>query len=95
MLEGQAMGVPVVAPNIAGVRDIVRNGETGWLFEPEDPTDLARALDFVLDDENSGVVKAAVVAGSEQAKDLDVKSQAQRWVDVYGTVADITLIPVE
>ncbi|NOX29182.1 MAG: glycosyltransferase family 4 protein, partial [Actinobacteria bacterium] len=35
LLEGQAMGVPVIAPDIAGVRDIVREGETGWLFEPE------------------------------------------------------------
>ncbi len=94
LLEGQAMGVPVIAPDITGVRDIVREGETGWLFEPENPTDLARALDFVLDPSNAQAVEAATVAGSDQAKSLDVKSQARRWVDVYGVAADVELGPV-
>jgi glycosyltransferase involved in cell wall biosynthesis len=47
--EAGAMGRPVIAPNHGAAPEIVRpGGETGWLFWPESPDDLARALDDAL-----------------------------------------------
>lgn len=45
LLEAAAAGVPAVASRVAGVPEIVRDGETGWLVEPGDVRGLARALD--------------------------------------------------
>lgn len=42
--EGQAMGRPVIATDHGGAREIVRDGETGWLVPPDDPDALAGAL---------------------------------------------------
>jgi len=42
--EAQAMGRPVVAADHGGAREIVIDGETGWLFAPDDPAALAAAL---------------------------------------------------
>ena len=42
--EAQAMGRPVVAANHGGAREIVIDGETGWLFGHDDPAALAAAL---------------------------------------------------
>jgi glycosyltransferase involved in cell wall biosynthesis len=44
LLEALRAGVPVVASEAGGIRDIVRDGETGWLVPPGDSTALARAV---------------------------------------------------
>jgi glycosyltransferase involved in cell wall biosynthesis len=61
LIESMAAGVPVVATNVAGIRDVVRNGETGVLVPPSSPVDLARAIDRVLAD---GTLREKLVAGA-------------------------------
>jgi len=51
ILEAMAAGVPVVASNVGGVPDVVRDGETGRLVKPGDPAGLADAVLRILDDE--------------------------------------------
>ena len=40
--------VPVVATNVGGLPDIVRDGETGWLVPPRDPAKLAEAMEAAM-----------------------------------------------
>jgi len=42
--EAQAMGRPVIATDHGGAREIVLDGETGWLVPPADPDALAHAI---------------------------------------------------
>ena len=44
LAEAGAMGLPVVASNHGGAREIVRQGETGWLVSPGDPAALADGI---------------------------------------------------
>ena len=41
ILEAMAAGLPVVATDISGNKDIIHNGETGFLVPPNNPTILA------------------------------------------------------
>ncbi len=50
VLEAAACGTPAVATNAPGLRDAVRDGETGLLVPPGDPRALALALERVLGD---------------------------------------------
>jgi glycosyltransferase involved in cell wall biosynthesis len=43
-------GLPVIASRVAGIPEVVRHGETGWLTTPGDAGDLAAALVRVLGD---------------------------------------------
>lgn len=44
ILEAFAAGLPVIAPNIGSIPELVDDGRTGLLFAPGDPDDLARAV---------------------------------------------------
>lgn len=46
--EALASGVPVVAPDAGGPRDLVRPGENGFLFTPGDGSDLYAHLDALV-----------------------------------------------
>jgi len=42
---GYSFGLPVLAADVGPLKEEVVEGETGYIFKPEDPTDLARAID--------------------------------------------------
>ena len=46
-LECFAQGVPVIASNIGVMAEIVRNGETGLLFNPGNPMELASKVEWL------------------------------------------------
>lgn len=50
ILEAMATGLPVVAARTGGIPELVEQGRTGLLVEPENPADLAQALVRLLDD---------------------------------------------
>jgi len=50
ILEAMAVGLPVVATRVGGVPELVLDGETGYLVDPDDPRGLAHVLDAVIAD---------------------------------------------
>jgi glycosyltransferase involved in cell wall biosynthesis len=50
VLEGMAEGRAVVASRMGGIKELVRDGETGWLVEPGSATALADSIERVLAD---------------------------------------------
>ncbi len=49
-LEAQALGTPVVAASVGGLREVVDDEVTGLLVDGHDPADYAAAIAAVLDD---------------------------------------------
>ena len=45
LLEAASMGRPIVTTDVTGCRDVVRDGENGFLCQPRDAASLAGALD--------------------------------------------------
>ncbi len=50
-LEAMAMGKLLVASNVGGHRELIRDGETGILFQAGDASDLVRKVLLALDDQ--------------------------------------------
>lgn len=51
LLEAMSCGLPVVATNIGGTRDVISSNENGLLVPPRSPDDLATKILMLLDDE--------------------------------------------
>jgi colanic acid/amylovoran biosynthesis glycosyltransferase len=49
IIEAMSQGIPVVASDVSGIPEIVRDGRSGWLVPPADPAALARAIAEVAD----------------------------------------------
>jgi colanic acid/amylovoran biosynthesis glycosyltransferase len=51
LMESMAMGLPVISTRLGGIPELIKDGETGLLVEPEDPQGLAAAIARILQDE--------------------------------------------
>ena len=83
LLEAQASRVPVIGPDLSGVRDIVRTAETGWLFRPDDVSDLASVLGDLALRLDAAETKMVVERARSQAEGLGVAQQAMAFARVY------------
>lgn len=81
LLEAMAAGVPVVASDISGYRDVARRDREAILVEPHDPLALRSGLRRVLDDAEVG--RHLVDAGCERAGAFSMSSLAERYLAVY------------
>jgi glycosyltransferase involved in cell wall biosynthesis len=54
-----ASGVPVVASDVPGIRDVVRHEETGLLFDLKTPMQLALSIVRVIEEED---LRATLIA---------------------------------
>ena len=52
VLEAMALGKPVVASNVGGLREIIRDGVNGFLVAPRDAETLARRLSILIENKN-------------------------------------------
>jgi glycosyltransferase involved in cell wall biosynthesis len=50
MLEAMAAGIPVVASDVAGVRDLIVNHESGFLVPVGDRAEFARRVTTMIED---------------------------------------------
>jgi phosphatidylinositol alpha-mannosyltransferase len=81
LTEGFAAGTPVVASDIAGYRDVVRDGVDGLLVRRGDATALAETLrDLALEPARTTALGAAAAAGADRYAWPKVTAQV---VDAY------------
>jgi glycosyltransferase involved in cell wall biosynthesis len=81
LLEAMSCGLPCVASDCAGNRSLITHGETGLLFDPRRPEDLADCLKRVLTDDALGarlgsaaraVVESRYNLGALVAREIDL-----------------------
>ncbi|HYG62961.1 MAG TPA: ATP-dependent DNA helicase RecG [Thermoanaerobaculia bacterium] len=81
VLEAMEAGVPVVASRVSGIPEVVEDGRTGWLVEPEDPAALAAALAAVLNED--GEARRRGEAGRLRVEErFRPAKAAARWLEL-------------
>ncbi len=71
VIEAMAAGLPVVATDVAGVRETITDGVTGCVVPPKDPDRLAAAIERVLASGDRGAMGAAGRARARALFGLD------------------------
>jgi glycosyltransferase involved in cell wall biosynthesis len=80
-VEALLAGVPVVAHDMGGVRDVIGD-DTGALVPPGDEAALARAVTELVEDPDRRARAAAVAR--EAGADLDIAPVADAYVELFG-----------
>lgn len=81
-MEAAAMGLPIVATDIRGCRQVVTNGVNGFLVPPRNAVALAEALGIIVED--SGLRTAMGVASQARAvREFDQDTVIEITLGVY------------
>ena len=82
LLEAMASGLPVVATNVGGVPEIIKNGTNGIIIEPNHPEGLADAIQKIFSDK-----KFAISLGENARKTINnffsLDSTAKKYSELY------------
>jgi glycosyltransferase involved in cell wall biosynthesis len=85
LVEAQSCAVPVIAHDLEGMREVVRNGVTGYLVRPGDVEELALRLDELLAD--AALRTQMGEAGRAMVEErFDMKSRVPEYRRLYEEV---------
>lgn len=84
-MEAAAMGLPIVATNIRGCRQVVDDGRTGLLVPVRDPTALARAVEALAVDPDRRR-EMGQAARTKAVSEFDDRRQIETTLRVYETL---------
>jgi glycosyltransferase involved in cell wall biosynthesis len=90
LVEAMAAGLPVVATDVAGIRERVDNGTNGWLRPFGDAAGLATAMRGLLSDENQrrGFGEAAARSAARFSWENTVTQYLNLYKNLVHEVAD-------
>jgi glycosyltransferase involved in cell wall biosynthesis len=86
LLEAMALGLPVIASDIPGPREIVVDGRTGLLFEPGNAKALAEALERLAGDPDTRSEYGSRGRALLEAEGLTAERSANAHVELYREV---------
>lgn len=85
ILEAYALGKPVIASRMGGIPEVVREGETGLLFEAGNVSELAHAMEWMWD--HPGQAADMGRAGRSLASStFGMEQHYEKLMSVYGKV---------
>jgi L-malate glycosyltransferase len=84
MLEALACGLPLVATDTGGTRELVRDGENGFIIKMKDPEDIAEKIKKIMTNDELRIHMAE--ASRHLAEQMSWKNVAEKYVDLYQEV---------
>jgi phosphatidylinositol alpha-mannosyltransferase len=84
LLEAMAAGIPIVASDIAGFRNVISHDTEAVLVPPDDVAELARAIERVIDEPD--LARALVLAGKDTVKGYSWTRVVDMIESVYSDV---------
>jgi glycosyltransferase involved in cell wall biosynthesis len=81
LLEIMPYGICPVGSNIKGIREIIKNGSSGFLFPPKDSAKLKKIIEILL--RNKKLRKRIFLANKKLLKKYSSRRIAEKYIQVY------------
>lgn len=82
LLEAMSLGKPVLASDVGGLAEVLRDNETGLLFPPRDPAAIARACRRLVEEPDLGP-RLGAAAARVQRERYTLDAMLDRYVEIY------------
>jgi len=83
LLETSALGIPSLASDAGGMRDILTDGETAILFSSGDEHACRRAIERAANISSEDLKKLGANARDMIVKNFDHRKEAERYLDIF------------
>ncbi|HEY9129219.1 MAG TPA: glycosyltransferase, partial [Sulfurovum sp.] len=82
LLEAASMGKPIITTDTVGCREVVVNGENGYLIPVKDEISLAEKIEYLANDPNKRKIMGE--NGRMKAiKEFDIKNVVDEYMKLY------------
>ena len=88
-VEAQAMKKPIVASDIGGSKETILNGKSGFLYKYNDPRDLAKILNSVMELDNEALYSIGNEGRKNVSKKFDVEKMCHTTFSEYKKLLNI------
>jgi len=90
-LEGMACGKVVVASGIGGLKELICDGQNGFLIEPGNDVVLADIMEKVIQMNSAEYRKIGMAARAEIEKEYGYKAHAKKLLSIFGESTNVLL----
>jgi len=90
LIEAQALGVPVISTDVGAISEIVDNGVTGILVDPDRPESLAEAISYLISNEDRRRIMGRKAAEWVKQNFL-LENTVDTLIDVYMSLSELSL----
>jgi glycosyltransferase involved in cell wall biosynthesis len=88
LIEAASCGLPAVATDVPGTREVIMEGKTGWLSPAEDPTLLAAKMKVVMKAPPAERREMGERARKRAVELFSLKQALDRWEKLYGELLE-------
>ena len=88
-VEAQAMGKPIVASDLGGSKETILKGKSGFLYKHDDPRDLAKALNTVIELDQDSLNSMGNEGRKNVTKKFDVEAMCDSTLREYKKLLNI------
>ncbi len=82
VLETMALGAPLITTNVGGIKEIVTHLREGFLVDPGDPHQIAKWINFILDNNNEHIVNRITENAIRKVETFESSKIAKKFINM-------------
>ena len=87
LLEAMAAGIPVIATNVHGIKEVVIDGKSGILIPPKNPEAIAKAVSRIIEEPH--LSKDLIEEGFKRARLFDIQEHLLKLENLYNSLLGV------
>jgi 1,2-diacylglycerol 3-alpha-glucosyltransferase len=84
-VEAMYFGLPVIGVRKFGPKELIKEGKVGFLVEPNDPNELARAIERIVS--NDRIRREMGLEAKKTAKKYSIENSVKKMLEIYKKLA--------